>query len=63
MPHLRISLYLKVVITEMTFHPKLEDGGGVVATHSCLLGIVPHAHADVSATPTTPDVVGQLESN
>lgn len=60
--YLRICLYFKVVVTKMTFHPKLEDGCGVVLAHRRLLGIVPHAHANVRTTPTTPYIVREFES-
>ena len=60
--HLRVSLYLKVVVTEVTFHPELEYRGGVVTTNGCLLGIVTNTHPNMSTTSTTPDVVGKFKS-
>ena len=51
-----------MVVTKVTLHSELEYRGGVVATDRGLLGIVADAHTNVSATPPTPDVVGQLKS-
>ena len=50
-----------MVVTKVTLHSELEYGGGVVAADGGLLGIVTDAHTNVSATPPTPDVVGQLK--
>ena len=62
-PHtdLRVSLYLKVVVTQVALHPELEDGCGVIATSSCLLGVVAHAHSHVGSTSITPDVERELK--
>ena len=62
-PYLGISLNLKVVITQVTLHSKLEDWSGVVVTHLTLLGIVPHPHPHVSTTPPTPNVIGELKTD
>lgn len=61
MSYLWVCLYLKVVITEVTLHPELEDGCGVVLADCGLLSIVAHTHAHMGTTPSTPDVVRQLE--
>lgn len=60
--YFRVSLYLKVVVTEMALHPELKYRCGVVATDSRLLGIVTNTHTNVSTTPTTPNVIGKLKS-
>ena len=43
--YLGIRLDLKVVVTEVALHPKLENGSGVVIPHFALLCIVAHSHA------------------
>lgn len=60
--YLGVSLYFKVIVTEVTLHSELEDGCGVVVSNGCLLGIVSHPHSHMRATPTTPDVVRKLKS-
>jgi hypothetical protein len=59
--HLWISLYLKVVVAEVTLHAELVDGCGIVVAYFTLLCVVAHAHPYVVVAAITPDVVGHLE--
>ena len=59
--HLGVSLYFEVVVTEVALHAELEDWSGVVVAHCGLLCIVADTHANMGATPSTPDVVRQLK--
>ena len=46
--HLRVRLYLKLVVTEMALHPELKDGRTIILAHRHLLRIVPHTYMGVS---------------
>ncbi len=59
--YLRICLYLKVTVTEMTLHSELEDGCGVVLPHLCFLSVVSHSHTQVLSTSPTPHVERELK--
>lgn len=59
--YLGVCLNLKVTVAQVTLHSELVDGGGVVVTHLCLLGIIAYPHTHVRATPITPDVVRKLK--
>ena len=50
-----------MVVTQVALHPELEDGCGVIATSSGLLGVVAHAHSHVGSTSITPDVERELK--
>lgn len=52
-----------MLIAQVTLHAKLVDGRREVHAHFLLLGVVAHAHGDVSLAPIAPDVVGHLEAN
>ena len=56
-----VSLYLKVVVTQVTLHSKLEDGCCVIVANSGFLGIVAYAHSNVGSTATTPDIERELK--
>lgn len=59
--YLRVSLNLKVTVTQVALHSELVDGRGVVVTHLRLLGIIAYPHTHVRATPITPDVVRKFK--
>ncbi len=59
--NLWVCLYFKVALTERAFHSELEDGCGVVLAHLCFLSVEPHAHTNVTSTPTTPHVERELK--
>ena len=56
-PYLWVGLNLKMAVTQMTLHPKLVNGGGVVVAHFGLLCIVADSHTNVRSTAITPYVV------
>ena len=54
--YLWICLNLKIIITEMTFHPKLEYRSTVVLANLRLLRIISYTHTNMGATPIAPDI-------
>jgi hypothetical protein len=52
-PYLGIRLDLEPSIAKVTFAPEREDRCGIVIPDLLLLGIVPHAHANMVVTRTT----------
>lgn len=58
-----ISLYFKMVVTQMAFHPKLIHWSAVVHANLLLLRIISDPHTNVVLTAIAPDVVWHLKSD
>ena len=63
MPNLWVSLYFEIIITEVTFHSKLEYRRSVVLSNLRFLCIITDAHTNVCTAPITPYVKRKLKPN
>lgn len=59
--NLWICLNLKVVVTQVTFHPELVYGSTVIVTHFGFLCIVANPHPHMRTTAIAPYVVWELK--
>lgn len=59
--NLWVCLNLKVVVTQVTLHPKLVYGSTVVVAHFGFLCVVANTHPHMRATAIAPYVVGELK--